>query len=179
MQPTKQHRETASDLDRKFRRDQHVAVLVSESDENTHARWYARVLTALTITAAGEEIIWAQMQFRDEGTGEVFFTVLTAQAVILGHATGVKGDSPKVDDVRAIGRKALALVEVKASTAIDENSSSAHAWPGDVQIYTEYLVPEKQGKQVVLFVAYEKQSNQETEHPLLRLLAELQKDLNS
>lgn len=179
MQPTKQHRETASDLDRKFRRGAYVGILVSESDKDAHALWYGRVLTALSITAAGEEIVWAQMQVRDEGAGEVFFTVLTAQAVLLGHVTGFKEGAPKIDDVRAIGRNALALLEVNASAEIDGNGASAHAWPGNVQIVAEYRVPEPQGKQVVFFVAYETQSDQENESPVLRLLAELQKDLNS
>lgn len=176
MQPTENHRETAADLDRRFRSgNQHVPALVSEHDENTHSRWYARFLTTLAITAAGEEIIWAQMQVRDEGTGDAFFTVLTAQAVILGHATGINGGEPK-GQVRVIGRKSLVQLEVHASTEIDREAASALAWPGNVQIIAEYRVPEKQ---VVMFVAYERESNADIEAPVLRLLAELQKDLNS
>jgi len=172
MKPDDKHVAAADALDKAFRAGEYVGQV--QTDKETHKRWYARLLTALVATAGGEEIIWGQMQLR-ESDNEAFFTVVTGQAVILGHAEAIHLDDPLLD-VRAIGRSALAEIEVVTSVEIDREGASSLTWPGDVRIAATYYAPDKR---LVVFVGHAKESNQETEAPVLRLLAELQKDLNS
>jgi hypothetical protein len=172
MQPDEKHLAAATAIDKAFRAGEYVAQV--QTDRETYKRWYARLLTAIVVTAGGEEIIWSQMQLRAEDN-EAFFTVLTGQVVILGHAKAIHVDEPLVE-VRAIGRSSLAELDVIPAIEIDREGASSLAWPGDVQIAANYYAPDKQ---TVVFVAYGKESNQTTEAPVLRLLAELQKDLNA
>jgi len=172
MRPSKQVLETAEAIDRGFRGGAYTPALQTEKEK--HKPWYALFLTTLTATAAGGEIIWAQMQYR-KTDNEAFFTVLTADIVIVAHAEAVHLDEPLVT-VRAFGRKSLAAIEVHTDQAINDTSSAALAWPGNVRVAANYWTPENE---VVVFVASDKASDASKEAPVLRLLAELAKDLNS
>lgn len=172
MKPSEKDTNAATTLDKAFRGGEHAPELQTERHE--YKRWYARLLTTLVLTAGGEEIIWGQMQ-RRESNNEAIFTVLTARAVVVAHARSTDLDDPQVE-VRAIGRSTLTELEVHASIEIDQEGSSSLGWPGDMQIAATHYAPEKL---LVVYVASKKASDGDTEAPVLRLMAELHKDLNA
>ena len=172
MQPNERDLAVADAIDRGFRGGVWTPEL--QTDAEKRKSWYALFLTTLTATAARGEIIWAQMQPRKE-ENEAFFTVVTTDVVISAHVSAIHLKEPLVE-VRAFGRKALTTIDVYTGAAIDDASSAAHAWPGEVKIAATYRTPDKE---LVVFVAPSKQSDGSKDAPVLRLLAELTKDLNS
>lgn len=174
MTPSEDHLKAAGDMDSEFRHGEHVPMLFSENQADTYSRWYARLLTTLAIIAADAEILWGQMrQYEDEGKAE--FTVLTRESILIGYVEGLGGDDPKTG-VRVIARRSLSELEVHASMAIDQVGSSAHAWPGNVQIAAKYRDP----NELIVFVATpDPRTANDKPARVLGLLAELQKDLNS
>lgn len=138
-----------------------------------YQRWYAKLLTTLTLTIGSKPLVYAQARHRaGESTAQLL--LVTERSVVVIDVTGIGSDSAAAV-TRLIGRRSLTSLGVQASMAIDQDGSSAYAWPGLVEVTATYAPLDD--ALVFADTGYTR-GHSEARGPILELLAGLQLDLD-
>lgn len=172
MKITERETTIAGNVDDALRVDDFKYVPVR--DFSDYRRWYARLLTTLTLLLGEDAIVYAQTDFVSETEG-VTFTLFTESLLVRVSATqAASEDSPYT--VSVIGRKELESLEVDASDRIDEDRTTAFRWPGLVSISARYKGLDDPVKLHAL--GYDPQArNSDSLGPIVSLLDGLKADL--
>ncbi|MFF7291678.1 hypothetical protein ACFY9N_04010 [Microbacterium sp. NPDC008134] len=174
MKRTKEDEEFSAEIDYQLRHGDFQSVPLLDTSQGTrYQRWYARLLTTLSLTTEGQKIVYAQTDHR-LGDETVRFLLVTEKVVVVVDVENLTGDQPKTT-TRVIGRGALTSLAVGASMPIDQDGAASYGWPGLVEIIAEYVGLDAP---VVYTSMGHQAGNSAIRGPILELLAELQSDLS-
>lgn len=174
MKPTKEDVKSSGEIDYRLRQGEFQWVpLVESSRGTTYERWYARLLTTLTLTVNGQKLVYVQTDHR-MGGDTVRFLLVTEEVVVVVDVEGLTGDQAQTT-TRVVGRRSLTSLAVGASMPIDQEGTASYGWPGQVEIIATYA--ELDAPIVYTSTGYQL-GDSTTPGPILTLLSELQSDLN-
>lgn len=172
MKLTQEDHKRSGDIDYAIRTGDFQRVPLDDYG-TSYQRWYARLLTTLTLVLGDQEIVYSQTD-HDATAGAVRFVVVTHSSVIVADVSKLDEETPSVE-TRVVGRRSLTSIRVGASMAIDQDGSSAYGWPGRVEITAAYSSLDEP---LVFADTGYKQGDSNTPGPILALLSGLQQDLD-
>lgn len=175
MKITEKYSKTAEQIDYGLRSEDFADVpLVEGLRRASYAKWYAELLTTLTVIIDDQPVKYWQTDYNaDQGT--VRFVIFTEQVVILVDGQGIATDHPTIT-TQIVGRRSLTSIQPAASMRLDQEGSAAYAWPGDIQITATYL-----GLSSPIVLAQKGYDAADSNEPssILNLLLVMQRELNS
>jgi hypothetical protein len=172
MRITKEQKDVAGTIDWAIRDEEFLHVPLVDGARAEYARWYAVLLSTLTIIVSTSEIAYSQTDYSEEN-GTVRFILLTPELLIVTDVEELSSDEPRCS-TQIVGRRTLTALTPSASMRLDEDRSHAYAWPGLVEIAASY---EGLDDPVVYRQPAYRTGAAEEQSPILDLLASLQIDL--
>lgn len=133
---TDRDKEAANELDVRLRHGAFQQVPL-ENDGSRYAKWYARLLTTLTMTFGESEVHYAQTDYV-EGRDTARFVLFHHKSVLITDVRGLNGGEAPTVATRVYPRNSLVTFEVEASMEIDADDRQARSWPGLVRVTATY-----------------------------------------
>ncbi|WP_223628815.1 hypothetical protein [Microbacterium sp. EST19A] len=104
----------------------------------SYAKWYARLLSTLTLIVGDMKVLYSQTTYDPAEPGNHARTVLfTGSRVIVVDIADVLQDDTEVR-TRILPRKSLEAIDVAAGMRIDTRGSESYGWPGELTITAHY-----------------------------------------
>ncbi len=134
MPRTQEQTDLANGLDLMIRKSgTDFSELALDDFGTSYAKWYARLLSSLTLVIGDEDVPFTQVIVDGASVSVTIFTTSFVIRCLVPDTRSVTNPT-----VTAISRSRLRSLSVSTTMPIDEASSRAVSWPGDMSLRATY-----------------------------------------